>query len=148
MAHVGSFFTVPPPVAARSEPETTVVWLAAEHDISPDGALCLTPALAIAPEPAAIVIDLSGVALISASTLKTIARARELVRQRSGSLPVRSPSFGQRIIDTCELTDLLGAEAGTWEESAQLLGGSAGDRAAREAARSVRAAARPRPRHA
>ena len=73
MAHVGRFFTIPPPVARGCEPETIAVWLAGEHDSSTDGALCLTLAHAIALEPAAIVIDLSAVPVISASTLKTIA---------------------------------------------------------------------------
>jgi hypothetical protein len=42
MAHAGSsWFTVPPAVPRGSGPEPTVVWLAGEHDISTDGALCL-----------------------------------------------------------------------------------------------------------
>jgi hypothetical protein len=81
MAHAGSsWFTVPPAVPWGSEPELIVVWLVGEHDISTDGALCLTLARAIALQPAALVVDLSGVEFMGASTLKTIARARELVR--------------------------------------------------------------------
>jgi anti-anti-sigma factor len=114
MAHVGSsFFTVPPPVAPGSEPEPIVVWLAGEHDISTDGALCLSLSRAIALQPAAFVIDLRGVEFMGASTLETIARARELVRQRSRSSTGRSPSaFVHRITDACDLTDLLGPQAG------------------------------------
>ena len=114
MAHAGSsWFTVPPAVRRGSEPEPIVVWLAGEHDISTDGALCLTLSRAIALQPAAFVTDLSGVELMSASTLETIARAGEFVRQRSRSLTVRSPSaFVRRIIDACDLTVLLGPEAG------------------------------------
>jgi anti-anti-sigma factor len=114
MAHTGSsWFTVPPAVPRGSEPEPIVVWLTGEHDISTDGALCLTLSRAIALQPAAFVIDLSGMEFMSASMLETIARARELVRQRSRSLTVRSPSaFVRRIVDACDLTDLLGPEAG------------------------------------
>ncbi len=114
MAHAwSSVFTVPRPVPWRSEPDLIVIWLAGEHDIASDGALCLALAHAIASGPAALVVDLSGVEFMSASTLGTIARAREVLRQRSRSLTVRSPSaFVRRIIDACDLTDLLGPEEG------------------------------------
>ena len=46
---------------------------------------------------------------MGASTLGVIARARELLRQRSASLTVRSPSaFARRVISLCGLNDLLG----------------------------------------
>ncbi len=114
MAQAGSsVFTVPRPVPRGSEPGPIVVWLAGEHDISTDGALCLALARAMASGPGALVIDLSGVEFMSASTLETIARARELLWHRSPSLTVRSPSaFVRRIIDACDLTDLLGPQAG------------------------------------
>ncbi|MGP8207334.1 MAG: STAS domain-containing protein [Acidimicrobiales bacterium] len=114
MAQAGSsVFTVPRPVPRGSEPGPIVVWLAGEHDISTDGALCLALARAMASGPGALVIDLSGVEFMSASTLETIARARELLWHRSRSLTVRSPSaFVRRIIDACDLTDLLGPQAG------------------------------------
>jgi anti-anti-sigma factor len=86
-----------------------VVWLRGEHDISTDAALCLTLARAIALDSAGLVLDLSGVELISASTLGVIVRAREFLRLRSRSLTVRSPSaFVRRIIDACRLDDLVG----------------------------------------
>jgi anti-anti-sigma regulatory factor len=130
MAHVGScFLTVPPVPPPGSEPEPIVVWLAGEHDISTVGALWLTLARAIAREPAALDVDLSGVELMSAPTLKTIARAREVVRLRSRSLPVRSPSaFVRRIIDACDSTGLLDPQAGNLRGEGL---GSAGDPALR-----------------
>ena len=86
MAHAGSsWFTVPPAVPRGCELEPIVVGLAGAHGISTDGALCLALPRAIALQPAAFVIDLRGVELMSASTLETIARARDLVRQRSRS---------------------------------------------------------------
>ena len=45
-------FTVPRPVTRGSEPGPIVVWLAGEHDISTDGALCLALARAMASGPA------------------------------------------------------------------------------------------------
>ena len=59
---------------------------------SPPTSLCLALACAIASGAAALLIDLSGVEFMSASTLGTIARAREVVRQRSPSLTAPSPS--------------------------------------------------------
>ena len=113
MAPVGpSFFTVsdrPPASPGGSEIGPIVVWLWGEHDLSTDSALWLTLARAIAIGSAGVIIDLSGVEFMGASTLGVIARARELLRQRSASLTVRSPSaFLRRVISVCGLDDLLG----------------------------------------
>ena len=114
MASVGpSFFTVPDRPPSRpvgSEISPIVVWLWGEHDISTDTALCLTLARAIAVGRAGVIVDLSGVEFMGASTLGVIARARELLHQGSASLTVRSPSaFVRRVIGVCGLDDLLGA---------------------------------------
>jgi len=59
----------------------------------------------------ALVIDLSELGFIGASTLGTIVGAREVLRRRSGTLTVRcAPPLARRIIDICGLSDLLGAE--------------------------------------
>jgi hypothetical protein len=56
-----------------------------------------------------MVVDLSEVELISASTLGVIVWARVLLREQSRSLTVRYPStFVRRIIGICGLDDLLG----------------------------------------
>jgi anti-anti-sigma factor len=92
-------------------PETgpTVVWLRGEHDIATDGELRRVLACIIAANDAAIVLDLSDVELMSASTLGVIVTARTLLRMRSRSLTVRSPSaFVRRIIGICGLDDLVG----------------------------------------
>ena len=112
MVHVGSSFAVPDRPSLRGPgPETspTVVWLHGEHDISTDGALCRALACAIALNDAALVLDLSDVRHISASTLGVIVSARKLLRQQSRSLTVRSPSaFVRRIIGICGLDELFG----------------------------------------
>ena len=96
MASVGpSFITVPhrpPSGPVGSEIGPIVVWLWGEHDVSTDTALCLTLASAIAVGRARVIVDLSGVEFMGASTLGVIARARELLHQGSASLTVRSPS--------------------------------------------------------
>jgi anti-anti-sigma factor len=110
---VGSVFFVvsdlPRGLPGGPEPEPVVVWLRGEHDVSTDAALCQALARAIALDSAGLVLDLSGVEFMGASTLGVIVRAREYLRQRSASLTVRSPSaFVQRIINVCGLDDLLG----------------------------------------
>jgi len=117
MALVGSsFFTVSDRSAARregSDAEPVVVWLRGEHDVSTDDALCLTLVRAIALDSTALVIDLSGVEFMGASTIGVIVRAREFLGQRSASLTVRSPSaFVRRILAVCGLDDFLGLSRG------------------------------------
>jgi anti-anti-sigma factor len=91
-----------------SEIGPIVVWLWGEHDISTDGALWLTLATAIGLDGAGLILDLSGVEFIGASTLGLIARARDFLRQESASLTLRSPSaLARRVICLCGLNDLL-----------------------------------------
>jgi anti-anti-sigma factor len=113
MVPVGSsYLTVPnraraPAAGAGACP--AVVWLTGEHDISTDDALSRVLARAIALDATELVIDLSELEFMGASTLGTIVRAREYLRRRSGSLTVRSaPPMARRIIDICGLNDLLG----------------------------------------
>jgi hypothetical protein len=57
---------------------------------------------------AGLIVDLTAVEFMGASTLGVIARARELLRQRSASFTVRGPStFLRRVISVCGLDDLL-----------------------------------------
>ena len=115
MVPVGSScFTVPDrsgPDGAGPGQDVVVVWLRGEHDISTHGALCVTLACAIALDPARLVVDLSEVRFMAASTLRAIVRAREFRRLRSQSLVVRSPSAcARRVIETCGLGDLVRPE--------------------------------------
>jgi len=112
MVHVGSSsFTVSGRSllpGAQPDDGPIVVWLHGEHDISTDGMLCRTLGKAIALNGASLILDLSEVKLLSASTLRVIVAARDLLRQRSRSLTVRSPSvFVWRVISICRLEDLL-----------------------------------------
>jgi len=105
-----SFFVPDRHLLSGERPELcpTVIWLRGEHDIATDGALCLTLARAIAHNDAAIVIDLSDVELMGASTIGVIVAAREFLRQRSRTLTLRCPSlFVRRIIGICHLVDLI-----------------------------------------
>jgi len=116
-------------------PETgpTVVRLRGEHDIATDGELRRVLACVIGANDAAIVVDLSEVKLISASTLGVIVTTRKLLRQQSRSLTVRSPSaFVRRIIGICGLDDLLptrGQEADDWGDASSTISAVTGQRA-------------------
>jgi anti-anti-sigma factor len=107
-----SFFTVsdrPPSIGGGRDAGPITVWLVGEHDISTDDALCATLASAIALDSAGLILDLSEVEFMAASTLGVIVWARTFLRQRARSLTVRAPSArAWRVIDACHLNDLVG----------------------------------------
>jgi len=102
-----SFFTVPDPPKSGGGP--IIVWLVGEHDLPTDDALCAALASAIALDSAGLILDLSGVEFMAASTLGVIVWARAFLRQRARSLTVRAPSArARRVIGACNLNDLVG----------------------------------------
>jgi anti-anti-sigma factor len=109
-----SFFTVtdrPPPPGTRPGMGPTIIWLRGEHDIATDPDLRRTLDRAISLNNAPIVIDLSKVELMSASTLGIIVVAWNTLRQQSRSLTMRSPSpHVRRVISICGLHNLLSSE--------------------------------------
>jgi len=116
--HPVSSFRVSLPGAGH-EIRPTVVWLQGEQDIATDGELRRVLACGIAANDAAVVVDLSEVELMSASTLGVIVKARVLLREQSRSLTVRNPSaFVRRIIGVCGLDYLLGPSGQKTESGA------------------------------
>ncbi len=112
MARAGSsFFTLtdgPAGPRAGFEARPTIVWLLGEHDIATDGALRRTLERAIALNNAAIVVDLTEVELLSASTIGLILAFRDTLQQQSRSLTMRAPSpHVRRVISICGLQHLL-----------------------------------------
>jgi anti-anti-sigma factor len=97
------------PVAfARRGPPEVVVCLRGEHDLSTVHELSATMARAMALGDADLVVDLSRVGFMGASTVGVLARARELLRVRSRSLVVRSPSWcARRVLEACDLGGLI-----------------------------------------
>jgi anti-anti-sigma factor len=117
MALAGSsFFTVtdrPPPPGAGTATAPSIIWLRGEHDLATDGELRRTLARAIAHNNADIVVDLSRVEFMGASTLGVIVAAWNSLRQESRSLTMRSPSpHVRRVIGICGLQNLLSSEDG------------------------------------
>jgi anti-anti-sigma factor len=90
--------------------DRTLVSLRGDHDASTAGALSEALSLAIALDDADVVVDLSGVAFMSAATVRVIVGTRELLRSRSRSLTLRCPStHALRVLDACGVTDLIDA---------------------------------------
>jgi anti-anti-sigma factor len=133
MARAGSsFFTVtdgPPAPGAGLGTRPTIIWLRGEHDIATDGGLRRTLERAIALNDAAIVVDLTKVELLSASTIGVILAARDTLQQQSRSLTMRSPSpHVRRVIGICglqhvlipegpdEMAGVVGEALGSWVE--------------------------------
>jgi anti-sigma B factor antagonist len=85
----------------------TVVGVRGEHDMGTVAVLCAAMADAIARD-VDVVVDLSGVTFMDASTLGVIIEARRLLRVRSRSLMVGAPSrWAQRILEVCGLGGLV-----------------------------------------
>jgi anti-anti-sigma factor len=93
---------------ARRGPPDVAVCLRDEQDLSTVAELSMTMARAITLGDADLVVDLSRVEFMSASTVTVIAAARELLLARSRSLVVRSPSrCARRVLELCDLSDLI-----------------------------------------
>lgn len=97
---------------SRRDPPPTVIWLSGEHDMSTVAELSETIAQAIAIDDADLVVDLADVEYMGAATVGVLSRARELLRARSRSLVLRSPSgCARRVLELCGDADLLDQRA-------------------------------------
>ena len=107
--------TSPRPTRLRGPPrgegtglDPTITLLRGEQDLSTVPALCETLAGAIAAGGADLILDLSAVEFLDASTVRVIVAASEFLRVRSRSLVVRSPSnSAQRVLELCGLDGLI-----------------------------------------
>jgi anti-anti-sigma factor len=91
----------------------TVVCLRGEHDAFTAAELSEALTRATALDEGDLVVDLGGVTFMAAATVGVVLRARALLRLRSRSLVVRSPSAcARRILDLCGVADLLGFRPG------------------------------------
>ena len=116
-----SFLNVSPCEMSRDGPEArpSVLWLRGDHDLSTTVALSDAIARAIALDEPAIVIDLSDVQFMSASTVSIIVQANEDLRSLSRSLTLRAPSSCvRRIFDVCGLSGLIDGDTAREHEHA------------------------------
>jgi anti-sigma B factor antagonist len=96
------------PRCLGSDPLRTVVWVRGEHDMATRAHLFVTIAQAARLADADIVVDLSGVTFMDASTVDAFVLARNRLRARSRSLSVRAPSPpARRLLELCGLARLI-----------------------------------------
>lgn len=114
----------------QTDADFTVVWVRGEHDIATNVSLTAMIGHAARLADAAVVIDLSGVTFMDASTLGVIIGCANRLRSRPQSLELRAPSLpALRLLELCGVTHLVhtaaapgaphptGAAAlGTWVE--------------------------------
>jgi Fe-Mn family superoxide dismutase len=99
-------------IAAGTDAELAVVRLAGEHDIATKVAVAVAIARAAEGDHADVVVDLSEVTFMDASTVGAIVGSRNLLRAHSHALAVRAPSPpALRILELCGLGHLIASEA-------------------------------------
>jgi anti-sigma B factor antagonist len=85
-----------------------LVWLRSEHDRATRATLSEAIGASVTLGRGDLVIDLSGVTFMDASTVGVIVDARTGLRYRDRDLVLRDPSScARRLIELCGLTDLL-----------------------------------------
>lgn len=94
--------------------ERAVIAVRGDHDIATVEALAVELAQAIGCAEADVLVDLSEVRFMDASTVRVILRAREHLERHEHTLTLRSPpTFVQRIIEVCGLGDLVEPRSGS-----------------------------------
>jgi anti-anti-sigma factor len=93
---------------AERDADRLVVRVRGEQDMTTAAALSESLAGQIALDDRDLVIDLSEVRFMDASTIGVIVQTCGQLRRRSRSLTLRSPSmFARRLLDICGLADLV-----------------------------------------
>lgn len=97
--------------SAGGDPERTVLWVRGEHDIATKVTLAVAIARAAQRDDVPLLIDLSAVTFMDASTVGAIVGSRNRLRSRGQSLALRAPSPpALRVLHLCGLTDLIQRE--------------------------------------
>jgi anti-anti-sigma factor len=93
---------------AEWDVDSGVVWLRGEHDVSTTPVLSEVISQALDTADADLIVDLSEVLFMDASTIAVFARTQDSPGARSRSLVLRSPSrCANRVLDPCGLRDLV-----------------------------------------
>lgn len=97
--------------SAGGDPARTVLWVRGEHDMATKVTLAVAIARAAQRDDVPLLIDLSAVTFMDASTVGAIVGSRNRLRSRGQSLELRSPSPpALRVLHLCGLTDLIHCE--------------------------------------
>lgn len=107
------------------DPVRTVVWVRGDHDIATREHLSATIEQVARVDDADIVVDLSGVTFMDASTIGALVGARNCLRASSRSLSVRAPSArARRLLDLCGLARLVDEHPAPGQPPVAALGSS------------------------
>jgi anti-anti-sigma factor len=94
--------------SAHGDPTRTVVWIHGDHDAASKTALSLTLRDASRLEGGDLVVDLSCVRFMDASTIGSLVAMRNRLRLASCRLSLRNPSPGaRRMLELCGLGGLI-----------------------------------------
>jgi anti-sigma B factor antagonist len=113
------------------EADSTVVWVRGEHDLATRASLAATVAQAADLEEVPVVVDLSAVTFMDASTIGALVGCRNRLRLHAQTLELRSPSpRALLVLELCGLTRLIQTKAvhatgaaaalGTWVDVAPI----------------------------
>lgn len=95
-------------IVVHSNTDGTVVWVRGTHDMATVPSLEEAMARAVTLDDSDVVVDLSGVEFMDASTIGAIVRTRNLLGRGSRGLVVRAPSpFARRVLECCGMADLV-----------------------------------------
>jgi anti-sigma B factor antagonist len=84
-----------------------VIWLRGEHDVATKVSIAVAIARAARRDATSVIVDLSGVTFMDASTVGAIVGGRNRLQGRA-ALEVRAPSpFALRILELCGLGGLI-----------------------------------------
>lgn len=94
------------------DPEFTVVWVRGEHDLATKVSLVVAIARAAQRDDADLLVDLSEVTFMDASTIGALVGSRNRLRAHSQSLQLRAPSPpARRVLEMCDLAHLIHSDA-------------------------------------
>jgi anti-sigma B factor antagonist len=92
--------------------DSTVVWVSGEHDLATKVSLVVAIARAAQRDDADLLVDLSEVTFMDASTIGALVGSRNRLRTRFQSLQLRAPSPpASRVLELCGLAHLIQASA-------------------------------------
>ena len=93
---------------ADSDVGRTVVWLRGDHDLTTKVTLAVAIARAARHDSTGVLVDLSMVTFMDASTIGAIVGSHTRLQVRGQVLQVRSPSRpARRVLELCGLTNLI-----------------------------------------
>lgn len=99
------------PGSTGGDPERTVLWVRGDHDITTKVSIAVGIARAAQRDDMPLLIDLSAVTFMDASTIGAIIAGRNRLRSRGQSLEVRAPSPpARRVLELCGLAHLIQQE--------------------------------------